>query len=97
MNRPTESDTIDLLLAVTLEVAEAVLVLAIAVVALVLTVTRSRPAGSPARVMPAPAVHPLRELATELEQQPAATLRALAGTRSRRRTKAVLVAQLVAC
>ncbi len=97
-----ETDTITVLLAVALEVAEALLVLTVALVALVLTVARWRPAGSPARVMtpppaPAPAVHPLAVVAEQLEALPVTTLRPMAGTRSKRIRKAELVALAVAC
>jgi hypothetical protein len=44
-----------------------------------------------------PATHPLAQLATELEAMPATTLRAMAGTRSKRHTKAALIAMVAAC
>lgn len=88
-----ETDTIDLLLAVAWEVAEAVLVLAVALVALVLTVARWRPAPPPAP----PMVHPLALVAEQLEALPVSRLRPLAGVRSKRIRKAELVALAVAC
>ena len=97
-----ETDTIDLLLAVALEVAEALLVLAVALVALVLTITRPRPAGSPARALtPPPAAgplqHPLAVLAAELEALPVTCLRPMAGVTSKRHRKAELIAMVAAC
>lgn len=47
-----ETDTIEVLLAVALEVAEAVLVLTVALVALLLTVARWRPSQAPAVTAP---------------------------------------------
>ncbi|AFY29597.1 hypothetical protein [Cyanobium gracile] len=49
----TKHDTVDVLLAVALEVAQALLVLIVAVVALLLTLARWRPSRAPA--VPAPA------------------------------------------
>ena len=45
----------------------------------------------------APQPHPLATLATELQQLPVTRLRAMAGTRSKRHTKAALVAMVAAC
>ena len=44
-----------------------------------------------------PQPHPLALLATELEALPAATLRQMAGIRSRRYSKAALIAMVAAC
>ncbi len=93
-----ETDTIELLLAVALEVAEALLVLTVALVALVLTVARWRPAPAPpAAPAPAPAVHPLALVAAELETLPVTTLRPMVGISSKRLPKRQLVALAVAC
>jgi hypothetical protein len=96
----TKHDTVDLLLVVALEVAEAVLVLAVALVAVVLTVARWRPAAAPARVMappaPAPALHPLALVAEQLEALPVSRLRPLAGVTSKRHRKHQLIAMVTA-
>ncbi|WP_216915949.1 MULTISPECIES: hypothetical protein [unclassified Synechococcus] len=99
-----ETHPVELLLLAGLVVAEALIVLVAAAVALVLTITRSRPAGSPARVMtpppttaPPPAVHPLAMVAEQLEGLPVSRLRPMVGTRSKRIRKAELVALAVAC
>lgn len=101
MNR-TETHPVELLLLAAVVVAEALLVLVVAAAALVVTITRSRPAGSPARVMTpppaaAPLQHPLAVLAAELEALPVSRLRPMAGTRSKRLKKAELVAMLAVC
>ncbi|MCP9796101.1 hypothetical protein [Cyanobium sp. Lug-B] len=108
----TKHDTVDVLLAIALEVTEAVLVLTVALVALALTVARAirqraahpAVAGSPARVMtpppaaaPAPAVHPLALVAEQLEALPVSALRPMVGTRSKRLRKDQLVVLAVAC
>jgi hypothetical protein len=46
---------------------------------------------------PAPLLHPLTLVAERLEALPVATLRPMAGTRSKRARKHELVAALVAC
>jgi hypothetical protein len=95
------AEVVELLLFIVLVVLQAAAVLTAALVALLLTITRSRPAGSPARVMPAPPpaplLHPLALVAEELEALPATALRELAGTRSKRIRKALLVALVAAC
>ncbi|MBD2718113.1 hypothetical protein [Synechococcus sp. FACHB-909] len=102
MNKTETLHPVELLLLIGLVALEAVAVLAVALVALVLTITRPRPAGSPARVMPpppaaAPAVHPLSVVAAELAELPVTTLRPMVGTRSKRAKKAELVAMVAAC
>lgn len=100
-----ETDTIEVLLAVALEVAEAITVLIVALVALLLTVARWRPSQAsavthPAAVTdtpPAPLLHPLALVAEQLEALPVSRLRPLAGVSSKRHRKAELVAALVAC
>ena len=78
------------------------------VVALVLTLAQWRPAAAPITTaahlrrepdapLARPAPHPLALLATELEALPAATLRQMAGIRSKRHTKAALIAMVAAC
>jgi hypothetical protein len=83
------------------------------VVALVLVQANGRPKGpknfvpeqsfkdgqsaAPKAPLARPATHPLAQLATELEALPAATLRAMAGTRSKRHTKAQLAGMVTAC
>ena len=94
-----ETDTIDLLLAVALEVAEALLVITVALVALMLTLAGWRPAPAPpvAAPAPAPAVHPLALVAAELEALPVTRLRPMVGVTSKRHRKHELVALAVAC
>ena len=94
-----EPDTGALLLAVALEVAQALLTLAVAGLALVLTLANWRPTPAAAQA-PAPARpmhHPLAGIATELECLPAATLRTMAGVRSKGHRKAALVEMLACC
>lgn len=91
----TDPHPVELLILAAVVTIEALAVLVAAAVALVVTITRRSEQRSPGRVMPAPAVHPLHELATELEQQPAATLRTMVGTR-KRRSRSELVGLLVA-
>ena len=99
MTRPTDPHPVELLILAAVVTIEALTVLTVALVALVAAITRSRPAGSPARVMtpPPPLLHPLAAVAAELEALPVTQLRPMAGTRSKRIRKAELVAQLVAC
>jgi hypothetical protein len=95
----TDPHPVELLILAAVVTIEALIVLVVAAVALVVTITRSRPAGSPARVMtpPVPLLHPLALVAEELEALPVTQLRPMAGTRSKRIRKAELVAALVAC
>jgi hypothetical protein len=94
----TDPHPVELLILAAVVTIEALAVLTVALVALLLTITRSRPAGSPARVMtPPPIVHPLAVVAADLEALPVTQLRPMAGTRSKRIRKAELVAALVAC
>jgi hypothetical protein len=58
--------------------------------------TPSPPPAIKARPTP-PQQHPLSLVATELEALPAATLRQMAGIKSRRHTKAALAGMVVAC
>jgi len=101
---------VELLLLAGLVALEAAAVLLLALVVLVLagvasprpTSTRSsakrRTSGSPARLLPPPpVVHPLALVAAELEALPVSRLRPMAGTRSKRASKAELVAMLAAC
>lgn len=89
---------VELLLLAGLVALEAVAVLLVALVALALTVARWRPAAAPARtVPPPPALHPLALVAEELLELPAAALRPMAGTRSKRLPKRELVALVAAC
>jgi hypothetical protein len=96
----TDPHPVELLILAAVVTIEALAVLTVALVALVAAITRSRPAGSPARVMtppPPPLLHPLAAVAAELDALPVTQLRPMAGTRSKRIRKAELVAQLVAC
>ena len=105
MNRTT-LHPIEVLALAAMALAWAVLTLArlvlVPVVALVLVLAGWRnvpPAPQPPATTPppAPAEHPLARLAEQLEALPAATLRTLAGTRSKRHRKAELIAMVAAC
>ena len=81
------------------------------VVALLLTLAQWRPAASvprgtaPLRTVTAverplhkhPQPHPLSAIAAELELLPVTALRQMAGIRSKRHTKAALIAMVIAC
>jgi len=107
MNRTT-LHPIEVLALATMTLVRAVLTLArmvlVPLAALVLVLVGWRPASpqppttppSPA-APPAPAEHPLARLAEQLEALPAATLRNLAGTPSKRYRKAELIAMVASC
>ena len=90
---------------ITLEAAWILLrALLVPVVALVLVLAQWRPAAAPAPaaaepepMVARPTPHPLALIAAELEALPAATLRQMAGIRSRRHSKAALVGMVIAC
>jgi hypothetical protein len=82
--------------------------LLVPVVALVLVLASRRSTAAPEAPAPPPAAplgaprgrpqpHPLAQLATELEALPAATLRQMASTRSKRHTKRQLIGMVAAC
>jgi hypothetical protein len=104
MNRTT-LHPIEVLLLAAMALAWAVLTLArlvlVPLAAMVLVMAGWRPASpqppTTAPPPPAPAEHPLARLASGLEALPAATLRSLAGTRSKRYRKAELIAMVAAC
>ena len=106
----TEVHPIELALVAGLVVLEAVVVLVAAVVALVVTLAQWRPAAAPAPVaepepikypssthqVAQPQLHPLALIATQLQALPVASLREMAGVRSKAIRKAQLI-ELIAC
>ena len=112
MNR-TEAHPIELAIVAALVVAEALLVLVVAVAALVVTLAQWRPAKktscakasllahdintAPSTPAAPPLQHPLAALVAELQLLPVATLRGMAGTRSKAIRKADLIAMVAAC
>jgi len=61
------------------------------------TTAAAKSASFAAAINTAPQPHPLATLATELQALPVTRLRAMAGIRSKRHTKAALVAMVAAC
>ena len=106
----TEVHPIEVAIVAALVVAESLLTLVVAGVALLLTLAQWRPAAAPAPVAePEPIkypsstrqvaqsqLHPLALLATQLQALPVATLRQMAGVRSKAIRKAQLI-ELIAC
>ena len=108
MNR-TEAHPIELAIVAAWVVMEALLTLVVAVAGLVVTLAQWRPAATAAAPVPTPeppviepiparpTPHPLAALADRLAELPVATLRGMAGTRSKAIHKAELIARVIAC
>ena len=98
MNSNERTHPIEIALFLALVTVEAVVVLASALVALILTATNRQPSASrtkPSAPPATPMVHPLCNLAADLQELTCTELRALSGTR-KRLNKSQLVGMVVA-